>query len=335
MNFIDFTQYASFMDCPWKWYERFVNQVEPRREARQRDDTQTLGKLVHSGLEGWGRNREPRISSAAIEEATPTPECLETAQGLVYAYTQRYPSEEWDFRREEEPLTFSIDVTGWMGLAKIDRYFYVPELTEVEGGLNGEKLTLSPGWWIHEYKTKDAGISRPNWMMGWESGMQADFQLLALGENVRGPVQGVIVQVIEKPRTYVPKRKCKGCEKTVEMSAWAAVRGGKSGCPWCGNVQELKAYEAKSERVTTFYRIVVTRTNERLARALEEIRQVACTMEYLKGNGMTAVPNRTACVDTIFGPCAYFNNHTYELATGEDSRMVKTNAMKYIGLKEV
>src|SRR5581483_4569462 len=145
-------------------------------------------------------------------------------ESLVRGYVMKYPREKWPVESTEEAVTFPV-LEETMGVAKLDGYFYVPEDTTVESGLPGSTITLSRGWWSREYKTKSPGVHRPTWIEEWSTKRQADFQLLALkdlltrkGHNP-DEVQGVMVSVLEKPREYTPKRKCKGCGETFELGS--------------------------------------------------------------------------------------------------------------------
>jgi hypothetical protein len=336
-SFIDYSQYLKFVRCPWLWYETYVNELAPRRKDRPRDDNMAIGSLVHAGLENWTRNQLPNVSQATVDEINPTPDTLALAAGMVIEYARRYPAEQWEMVFCEEPLKFPLlGRAPLTGLAKVDKYFYVPEQTAVETGIEGEALSLAPGWWIHEYKTKSAAISRANYAMAWESNMQADFQMLALQAKLGEPPAGMIVQVLEKPRTYVPKRKCKGCQETVELASWLPTGDGQHACPLCGNRQTLKPYEPKAEPMPAFYRLGVIRSQERLSRALGEITSVAWQMAHLAAQGLSMYrrpPNREACVHPQYGPCAYFRNHTYDLPTTEDASMEHRDATRYVGLE--
>ena len=337
-KFIDYSQYRAFQTCPWYWFEKYITELVPRREAYQRDDAAAIGSLVHSGLEQWAKTREPKIAAAVIDEIGPTPEAFGLAEGMVHEYVRRYPEEAWEFLRTEEPLKFPLPGTDIPGLAKIDKYFFVPEQTTVETGIEGSTFDLSPGWWIHEYKTKDAQISRAHWNMQWEANRQADFQILALREKVGTDVQGIIVQVLEKPRLYIPKRKCKGCATTLEMPSWLPAEDGKSACPMCGNKQVLEPVKEKAPRpLAEFYRTVVTLTAERLDRAAEEI---ACTSRamanMIKWGIQVQRPTREACVfPAMRRVCDYFKPHTYDAPLEEGALWERREATKYVGLEEL
>jgi hypothetical protein len=335
--FIDYSQYKVWCDCRWRWYERYVNQLEPQREARQQDNPMTLGSLVHAGLDAWASKGQLMIDDETIADCNPTPECHQLAMELLAGYVQRYPEERWAVQRTEQPLVFELPGTSVAGLAKLDRYFYLPEQTTVESGLAGTTIDLAPGWWVQEYKTKACEVDRALWMKAWSANMQADFQLLALGTKVGERPQGVLVQVLEKPRRYVPKRKCKGCGEMLEMAMYLPAAEGESACPLCGAVQRLKPYEPKTERHPEYYRVVATRTEEQLARSLEEIAQVAHGMHAMRLWGLDAqLPNRdNCCIAARRYTCDYFDNHTQGIDTLSDPKMVKRDTTKYVGLEMV
>jgi hypothetical protein len=334
MNLIDYSQYKTFCKCPWAWYERYRECMVPKPPPWQRDDALTVGTLVHNGLENWYKRGVPEIDVGVVEESNPTPDCAVLSQNLVYAYIQRYPSEPWTLIQTEEPVQMPL-AAGWNLLAKVDAYFQVDEEIELEDAVNpGQTLHLTPGVWIQEYKTKSQNISRANWMMGWEMNMQASFQALALQYKLGVPVQGAVVNVIEKPRVYIPKRKCKSCGEMYEFASYIPAGEAGYSCPVCGHIQKLNKYEPKVQPTPEFFRILVHRTQEELQRDLKQIMDTAFAMQNMITTGRDAQPpNREACVDARFGPCDYFKNHKYNISVHEDDRMEKKDTSKYMGLE--
>jgi hypothetical protein len=350
-NFIDYSQWGAWWRCRWYWYERYVNQRQRRVEG-QRDDALTFGGMVHDGLRHWAESRLPAISKETVEELNPTPECFAQAQELVQEYVRRYPNEEWEMTRVEEPLTFGLGLAfqdQWgelfnfhtipppaVGLAKIDAYFYNPTQRDVESGLTDYTLSLQPGWWIREYKTKDAGRNRANWMRRWETNMQASFQMLALQEKIGEPVQGTLVCVLEKPKMYVPKRKCKGCQELYEMASYLPTGDGQHACPMCGHTQKLKPYESKTQHRPEFYRMKALRTQEELARDRGRIGEVALAMERMRQEGLESTsPNTEACVHDWFGSCEYYNPHIRGFDSAEEPTLEERDARKYVELERL
>ncbi len=308
------------------------------------------------------------IPQQVIEEQTPTRECLNLAQELVLGYAQMYPEEYWPLVMCEEPLvkplkkylracgTVAKDGTSHACikcyednytlqsldlLAKIDSYFYVPEDTQVESGIPGYYLTLTAGWWIHEYKTKTPYIPIGIYMQSWEVGMQASYQMLALQYHLDSPkslveierlgwpdtpprkVQGVLVNVLEKPIRHIPKRKCRTCVEAYEFATWVPTGTGMYSCPVCGVRQVLQPL--KENPVTTppaYYRIGVTRTAEELARHECEIIQVGEQMLDMEAGGLHSFPWRhEACVDLKWKrACDYYSNHRLGVSTEDDEQ---------------
>jgi len=294
-----------------------------------------LGSLVHSGLENWYKVGAPNIDNETVEDVNPTPECYNFAQQLLTEYIRQYPSEPWTLVSTEEPILRPFTEGGDDCLmAKVDSYFYADQQLDLVSNEEGHTITLTPGYWVQEYKTKAASISRANYMAMWEANRQASFQLLALEHKLKEPVQGVIVNVIEKPQPYIPKRKCKGCGEQYELASYIPHADGHA-CPLCGHVQKLKPYEPKTERSASFFRMKVTRTAEQLEQHLTEARGVFGQMQAMIALGMDSYyfpPNTNSCVDMRFGPCSYFRNHTYNISTLEDGLMQEKDTTKYAGL---
>jgi len=329
--FIDYSQYYAWLKCPGFWYEQSVSHRKPKPREGQRDDALAIGSLVHSGLETWQLTHRVEIPQTTIEEIGPTPEALNMCNALVYGYSQAYPEEPWPLVRCEEPLRFPLQdgQDALDGLAKLDMYFYVETLTQVESGIPGQTLTLSPGFWIQEYKTKDPGIDLGMWMRKWESNMQASFQILALSHLLpRHTIQGVLVNILEKPKIYEPKRKCKQCVAQYAFDLWIPTGEGTYSCPVCGNVQKVAKLKTDPvEQASAYYRMVVQRSPNRLKRDREHILKVAQSMAYMRQEGLVSVPWQTeACIDPRMNrQCPYFNNHIPDgaMPTLEDPSMVE------------
>ena len=327
-NFIDYSQYRLWSRCPWAWYWRYVKGWEKKYEG-QRKDALCLGAMVHNGLENSVKTGVPKISDDVVEEFTPQPDTLSMARLLVEEYTRLYPKEDFPVHRFEEPLRFPVG--PYTGLAKVDAYFRVDELTTVESGLPGYEIALQPGWWVREYKTKDAGSNRANWNQNWMVNMQANFQMLALQHHIGEPVQGVLVSVLEKPKVYVPKRKCSGCGDQIEMALFLSTGDGKHACPNCGTAQTLKPYEPKVKLVPQFYRLKAVRSPEQLQEAMSEINYIAKAMRELEnGDRYIVVPTRENCVHPIYGPCEYFPLDIYGEEPESVASLRQDNPLRYV-----
>jgi hypothetical protein len=353
---IDYSAHNTWMNCPGEWYERYINRRVVKWPRAQRDDALALGSLVHEGLRVWQERQIVEIPTSVIDEVTPTRECLQLSQELVYGYTRAYPQEIWPLIRCEEPIIWPIrscpactphNVCSsclW-GLAKLDEYFYVSEPTLIESGIPGITFTLNPGWWIQEYKTKSPSVSMPLYMQGWEMNLQASYQMLALrsidfsaptnlGESTYiNRVQGCLVNVLEKPRKYIPKRKCRHCNDSYEFYTWIPTGTGLYSCPVCGNRQELQRLkENPVSSPPSYYRIVVTRSQRELEEDLRTISQVGERMIQMEAGGLHSEPwNKKNCVNTQWRcACDYFSVHR----NGRDSREEEAymEAPEYRGL---
>jgi len=349
-NFIDYSMYSAWSFCPWKYYELYVLKRRKKWPEGLRDDALAIGSLVHAGLENWYAKQTPNIPEAVIEKIGPTPESLGLCRRLVHGYVQVFPRENWALIRCEQPIRFSL-IAGKDGLAKIDLYFYIDTPTRVESGIQGYEITLKPGWWIQEYKTKSPATSTADFMHEWANKMQADFQMLALqehiGKNSWGKiddshdynVNGLLVNVIEKPKEYVPKRKCQQCGQYWNFSAWQPGESGKMGCPGCGNQQKLKPVDSEKFEEARYFRMIVERTPEQLRRAKWEIQAVADKMIDMElwgnetdvstplveiyGAHRAFYPNKEHCFDNSrkWGKeCEFFTPHTYGISTIDNDK---------------
>ena len=350
MKVIDYSQMSLWSNCPWAWYERYVKGMSPRYVG-QRDDALALGSLVHNGLDEYSKTGRGAISQETIAEIGPTPECLRIAEMMVAGYIQKYPVERWPVERTEEAVQFPLGDWGWgnnkewFGIAKLDGYFYVPEDTQVESGQPGQTLTLGKGWWSREYKTKSPSVNRGTWMMEWAAKRQADFQLLALtdllenyppwapspGRGKIDTVRGVLVSVLEKPREYTPRRKCKGCSDTYDLESFIPTPEGHK-CPACGTVQHMKPYVPTVVPMPDYWRMIVTRTPDQLEVARREILCVAGDMQDMMNSGMeSVVPNRDNCISNRWHrKCEYAEQHIAGKAVAAPE-FVQVDPYRYIG----
>lgn len=229
-------------------------------------------------------------------------------------------------------------------LAKIDSYFYVPEPTMIESGIPGIQWTLNPGWWIHEYKTKSPHIPMGLYMQSWDMNLQASYQVLALQNKLRSegvgldgqPVQGTLINILEKPRRHIPKRKCKSCAETSEFWSWVPTGRGTYSCPCCGHQQELTALKQDVPTVPpAYYRLIVTRTPTELAADRQLITTVGQRMIAMEQNGLRSEPwRKSSCVNFQWRrACEYFGVHK----NGTDSRGDENyiDAPEYRGLVQL
>lgn len=340
MNYIDFSQFDMYKECPLKWAEKYAWGMRKVWEGGQRDDALALGSLVHAGLDVWHGKQVIEVPSSVVQEIDPTPECLREAQRLLVGYAQKYGTENFGFERCEEPLEFEIGVEDWRGVAKVDRYFRVDEgQVAVESGLgDGARIWLQQGWWLDEKKTKSPGIDRGWWMKEWVNKMQASFQILALQEKIQQRVAGVLITVMEKEDTYKPKRKCKGCGLTLEMSTYRMVPGGRWECGMCGVVQELSAGKPREDKPPQYFRMETQRTQKRLELDKQEIAQVAQEMKEIKEEVREPRPNRRSCVNMMWKrECEYFVPHSADLSAEElgSGFEHEPEPLKYIEIKEI
>lgn len=325
--FIDYSQFDNFNACEYKWLERYLNQTIKAPRGGQHDDARTLGSLVHAALQNWRTLGNHRLTEDQVAQYDPTPECLMDANTLALGYIQTYPQEEFTKYYCEEPLKFDL-LPEMDGLAKIDSYFNIAEVLTVQSGL-GTTLSLEPGWWVHEYKTKSATKDVGKYLGSWRMNMQAIFQMLALQQVTGETPKGVLVNVLEKPQEYKPKRSCKGCKESVELRDWQPTGEGYR-CPRCGNVQDVDTSDkSKTPRAPKFYRIMVQRNLAELARGRADIEIVAKRMLAMRA-GELPLRRTNSCVDQIWGDCEYFLPHSELLPATGYSGFVRREALEYV-----
>jgi hypothetical protein len=186
----------------------------------------------------------------------------------------------------------------------------------------GEYIYLEPGYWIVEHKTKAAELSRPKYAASWVTNLQVDFQVLALEHYLHSkgdttPVQGVLINVLEKPRNAgPPTRKCRKCGAYAEYSMWGTTTTNKRVCPWCSNEQALTPLGATENYTPSYYRVVVQAPVQRAIATAYSIKAVWEQMIQLEGLGVQPQAlgfplfNYRSCVHPIYGPCEFFEPHS-------------------------
>lgn len=334
-DFIDYSQYKAWTTCEYLWYEKYVKGIRRAPKEGQRDDAMTVGSLTHAGLQTLRLTGRPDIPEVAVTEFNPTPEALSAAYGLLMGYVRAYPGEQDLTERYycEEPIRFPLPTAPWSGLAKVDSYFTVKQTTIIPDGL-GSVIGLAPGLWVHEYKTKDASRDIGKYIQGWRMNMQPSFQMLALGNKIGAPIQGVLVNVLERTKPYYPKRACKNCKKQSEFRDWvpaSRVGEGVYVCPACNNTQVLEVPEARMVPPNTYYRLAVQRNDEEITRDLMEIDAVAQRMVLLSsGRTVTTIRATERCVDSVWGACEYFDAHSSMRSAEGWQGFIKTDAIRYV-----
>lgn len=317
MFYIDYSQMRLWHFCNLAWYSRYILGLRRRSSDAPADDALTLGSLFHEGMENWYLRKDPRISEAIIAKLNPSKECLDVAAQLVLGYSRHYPQDPWTTISVEEALKKPL--TDGLGLvAKVDQIARVVEPVDIDSGHQGLTFRLEPGIYSIENKTKAQQKPFAGYLQSWQANMQASFQLLALREKYGDQVKGVIVNVAEKPNFYKARRKCQKCEQTSELKMWLidSTNLKNNKCPLCLHSQKLKPYEPKKINDPRFYRIVVTRNQERLEKDLIKIHSVGTAMLMMKLSGETGAnlatyENDENCINpiTMRSKCDYFEAH--------------------------
>lgn len=340
MRYIDFSQYKTWMDCPRKWYNTYVEQVRPIPSRALNDGPLTLGSLVHNGLEYLAIHNKIKIDDETITEEKPTPQCLSDAYHILNSYAKYIVNEPYVVSKVEETLSYKVNDNLTM-VAKVDEYFHLDEPIDLPRG-NGEYFTLEPGWWLREQKTKSGKISYESFAMRWAYDKQADFQLLCLSEHIQQPVNGVLINVIEKAVTQQPKRKCKGCLQLLPFESYEAVTKGFK-CSICGHVQQHKPLtpEQLLPKDPKFFRLYTRRSLECISRTIDTVELIAERMERMRKEGIQAEPPRItegACSHMIFGPCKFMplciTESGLPIPALDHGKYEKADTTRYMGLPE-
>ncbi len=324
---IDNTQYSAFMLCEGYWYEKYCNKVQ-RPYTGERDDPMSVGIGFHDLLFNGYKNSKFQMSSKVSDELTLTLDAQREIQVMGEYYRSQYPSGpvEFDWIGLEEPLS-KVLTHNVIAKAKVDGFFYNPTARTISGGV--EDIYLTPGIYGLETKTKLPGYDRGLYLAEWQAAMQGSFQLLTIKHNSSHlgfkpeDVQGILVNVIERPNVYEPRRTCKNCSKMYATKLYR-LEGKIYKCPMCEHPNTFTG-PFPSPRVDPpyAYRFLINRSQERLDTDEIIIKQTSHRMINLRDSFVTPLLNRTNCVIVKWKrKCEYFEPH---------NGLIPTNAIGYPG----
>lgn len=303
---IDNTQYKAYTKCPLYWKEKYLNKVHKPVEG-PRNDALAIGVHFHSALENVYSGKGFKSSEEVYAEYPLTPEAELEVMSMVEAYRVMYPGGpvEFNWIGLEDVLKKPSAFTGITFLAKLDGYFEVTELTKAQDGLGGE-IVLTPGIYGFETKTKLPRLDRGLYMKEWQADMQASFQIMTLEHTLGKSVNGILVNVIERPNVYQPRKTCNGCKELLPTYMYK-IENSVYRCIRCGHGNQFKASQIPEPRVDppVVWRFVVERSKERLTRDRYDINTVA---QLIQNKWFYA--NRQECVKTYQRKtCEYFEPH--------------------------
>lgn len=343
---IDFTQWNTYQQCPMLWWETYCRGWRKKPATYQREDALCIGSLYHDGQEQLLKTGTANITQKVIDEMTPKPEVLEMVANMLAEYSM-WAIDPWQVITIEKPLEFEItDDNGDTVpcLAKLDASVLVAEPTTIETGQVGQTITLAPGYWTFEHKTKDPSSNRAAFLRRWELDGQPLFQQFGLRQHIMNnphlpqlPVQGTIINVAEKPSIYVPVRTCKGCKTKQDFSSYE-INGDRYVCRLCGYSNEFDPPKTVAQRKpTTFYRIALPAhrpDNPVTVNMMHSIVNTWHEMQLLRtyGPDMANDPYRgyTKCIHPIWGPCVFTDVHTGRIAIEDSVELHQIDTTKYM-----
>lgn len=329
MLLIDNTQYTAYMKCPAYWFEKYVRNYQKPVEG-PRSDALAIGVHFHSALENIYSGLGIRPSPEVIEEYPLTKEAELEVATMIAHYKAYYPKGPLEFPWVGlEDTIMTPPIAKFWGefriAAKLDGYFEVPEEKEFNfnDGL-GHRVTIPPGIWGFETKTKGPKLDRGLYMKEWQAAMQASFQLIALKEQLpidkQRLVRGILVNVIERPVVYEPRKSCESC-KQLQFIYTYQVKDTQHICSLCGHANTFKSIPRPRVDPPFFWRFIVERSDQRLRIDRDSINKVALNMMYLTEQSEKlaemgeptinlAEKNRSNCVSTFMkSTCEFFEPH--------------------------
>ena len=326
---IDNTQYSSFMQCEGYWTEKYVNKVHKPWDG-ERDDPMSVGIGFHDLLFNGYKNGVFEMTPKVAQELTLTMDATKEISIMGEYYRSQYPSGpvEFDWVGLEEPLAKPVN-NDIILKAKVDGFFINNKERTISGGV--EDIHLVPGIYGFETKSKLPGYDRGFYLSEWQAAMQASFQLLTIKHNSErlgfnsDDVKGILVNVIERPNVYEPRRTCKGCSTMFQTKLYR-LEGKNYICPMCEHPNTFTG-PFPSPRVDPpyAYRFLVNRSPERLEVDQDTIIDVAMRMKSIRDKGTYPVLNRTNCVIVKWKKkCEYYEPH---------NGLIPVDAIEYPGYK--
>ena len=326
---LDNSQYYAWCKCPVYWFTSYIAGVQKERPV-PRTDALCLGSLFHNGMENWYGKRQIAIDQECIEKNTPDKESVDFVLNLLTKYAEKYPSDPWGIESIEKVYDIEL-ISNWLAVAKLDKVAVVTTPTEIDSGIDGKPIIVPPGRYAIEHKTKSGWKPRGAYVNSWRRRKQVDFQMLCSGVN------GVIVNVAEKPAIRQPTRKCQGCKETFEFKQWVPIEGQRYQCSSCNHEQELKSLttEQIQGKPPEFFRVYSTRTPEQLKASLEEFEAIAWNMQRILDGDLFPVSNTLSCIDENRGyECDYLIPCESLTDPAEHPGFVKVpDPFAYIGLE--
>ena len=327
---LDNSQHYTWFKCPVLWYTTVIAGIQ-RKRVGQRNDPLCIGSLYHNGMENWYRDRKIGVDQSCIDENTPDKDTLDLVYNLLTFYAQKFPSDPWETESIEGVYQIPL-IDGWNALAKIDKVAVVTTPTTIDTGVDGTTIEIPAGRYSLEHKTRGTGLSRASYIRSWRRRKQVDFQMLC------GKVDGVIVNVAEKPSARQPTRKCQGCKSTFEFREWLPIKDNTYSCHSCGHEQELKPLtkEQLAPKEPEFFRIYQTRTKEQLEQSFKEFQLIATRMQAAIDDPSTLESNTLNCIDERWGYDCDFLQDCEELSDPlERPEFIQIeNPLAYIGLED-
>lgn len=312
-RYLDNSQYTTFQRCPALWYEQYVRGLRPNYTG-QRNDPLCLGALYHSALQEFYHVRRPQPTAEVIAEFDPTPDALADATRWAHAYVATHPADPWRVELVETAC-IGPQIGGrddYRLLAKLDTVVELTAHLRLSGPV-GFGDVAPPGLYSLEHKTRSTSGSREDYVRRWLSDTQAIFQLECARPIHK--LDGVIVNVCDKPYAAPPRRKCRNasCGETQPFTDFVPVDRTVRGkpqfrCTLCGGVSQFDPPEPKAPPEPSFWRFLVTRTQAQIDAAYREFEYVVGEMEAIRAG---RPPHRSlglACED-YHRWCSFYEHH--------------------------
>lgn len=273
---------STFLTCPQKYEHKYIRGINPINKAT----SLTIGIAVHKGLQVWFESGNAEMAFNETWAYGIEPADQVKAQEMVRAYIDTY-HDDWEVVAVEHAFEQYLrnpdtrrPAPYWMLCGKVDA------LVRIDGEL-----------WIVEHKTTtDMGA---DYWARTEIDEQIQTYALAIEEEFKEPVYGVVYDVLKKPLVRI-----KGGETDEEFEARKeASKTGRIKRREAETLEEFRARVAESISSDNFGRKCVLFTREQLQAHASALCAIAKRMAELHKGRSACFRNTGACLG--FTSCPY------------------------------
>lgn len=200
---IDNSKANTFRTCPYKYFEKYVKNIEPKPFPGEGYSALEFGSRMHELLE------EHAKGDVVIYSESPNAALEIEAQVMMAAYKAQYPAEEWNIVDVERTLLVQLPDSEHVYAFKIDLV--------VRSHATG-KLS------IIDHKTQER-TSKSNLPQKWAARDQATLYIWGAGQYYKEEIENFIVDILmrqspagQKLASFPERQKLERTPKQIEIA---------------------------------------------------------------------------------------------------------------------